>query len=532
MRNVTGVRQTVRLTGRYGAFALDFGVASIAPHRAWNAAALVSIAHPRLWSIDHPALYRATLTLSDKRHRRVGGFVTYSGIRSITVKRGRLMLNGRALNLRGAEFREQDLQLGGALDPAHLQRLVAWVRALGATVIRSDPLNPQIAEMADRDGILLWSDIPVTQQFSNLDPSQPTWPASALSLLKQNILANENHPSLLVWNIANELPSPSTSAEGSYIARAAALAHRLDPGSLASMAVGDWPGLPCDPAYAPLDVIGLNEYFGWYDVGGGATDDRDALSPFLDSVRACYPTKALFVSEFGFDANRDGPVEERGTYQLQADAAAFHLGVFASKPWLSGAIYFLLQDSVAYFGYTGGNPWPDPPFLHKGLLDFQGHPKPAWQVVADIYRATTQIAPALRGAVSTVPSEPSYGDRATRSSAEQTVRRSRDASSMTEPACFGEMFDRDYAGDQPLAVLRRQVQGQDRHQCRVAADRLRLMPGRRSRLRTDASLACDVTRQAFALNGNKSMLSASSGSPPTLSCKHPVSRGDTAIAQK
>ena len=176
MRNVTGVRQTVRLTGRYGAFALDFGVASIAPHRAWNAAALVSIAHPRLWSIDHPALYRATLTLSDKRHRRVGGFVTYSGIRSITVKRGRLMLNGRALNLRGAEFREQDLQLGGALDPAHLQRLVAWVRALGATVIRSDPLNPQIAEMADRDGILLWSDIPVTQQFSNLDPSRPLGP--------------------------------------------------------------------------------------------------------------------------------------------------------------------------------------------------------------------------------------------------------------------------------------------------------------------------------------------------------------------
>jgi beta-glucuronidase len=396
VRNVTGVRQTVRLTGRYGAFALDFGVASIAPHRAWNVEAFVSIPHPRLWSIDHPALYRATLALSDENHRRIGGFVTYSGIRSITVSGGRLMLNGRALNLRGVEFREQDLQLGGALDPAHLQRLVNWVRTIGATVIRSDPLNPQIAEMADRDGILLWSDIPVTQRFSNLDPSQPTWPASALSLLKQNILANENHPSLLVWNIANELPTPSSSAERSYIARASALAHRLDPGSLASMAVGDWPGLPCDAAHASLDVIGLNEYFGWYDVGGGATDDRDALSPFLDSVRACYPTKALFVSEFGFDANRDGPIEERGTYQFQADAAAFHLGVFASKPWLSGAIYFLLQDSVAYFGYTGGNPWPDPPFLHKGLLDFQGNPKPAWQVVADIYKATTQIAPLLR----------------------------------------------------------------------------------------------------------------------------------------
>ena len=123
---------------------------------------------------------------------------------------------------------------------------------------------------------------------------------------------------------------------------------------------------------------------------------RDALSPFLDSFRACYPTKALFISEFGFDANRDGPVEERGTYQFQADAAAYHLGVFASKPWLSGAIYFLLQDAATSLGYSGGNPWPDPPFDQKGLIDLYGNIKPAFAIVASIYRATMQIAPPLR----------------------------------------------------------------------------------------------------------------------------------------
>jgi beta-glucuronidase len=393
VRNVTAARQTVRLRGRYGTAPLDFGGATIAPHGTWTTTASVSIDRPRLWSIDHPELYHATLTLSDNLDRRIGGYVTYSGIRSITLRGGRLLLNGRLVNLRGVEFREQNLQLGAALDPAHLQRLMAWVRALGATVIRSDPLNPEIEEMADRDGILLWSDIPVTQQGNNLDPTQPTWPTSALALLQQNILANENHPSILVWNIANELPSPATQADAAYIAHAAALAHRLDPTSLASIAVSDWPGLPCQRAYGPLDVIGINEYFGWYDAGEGATADRDALSPFLDTVRACYPSKALLISEFGFDANRNGPVEERGTYQFQANAAAYHLDVFASKQWLSGAIYFLLQDSVSFPGYTGGNPWPDPPFFHKGLLDFEGNPKPAWQVVAAIYKQTIQIEP-------------------------------------------------------------------------------------------------------------------------------------------
>jgi beta-glucuronidase len=233
--------------------------------------------------------------------------------------------------------------------------------------------------MADRDGILIWSDIPVTQQGNNQDPNQPGWPASARGLLAGNILANENHPSVLVWSIANELPTAATVTETTYVASAARLAHRLDPARLVGMAVSDWPGAPCEQAYAPLDAIGVNEYFGWYDAGGGTTDDRDALSPFLDSVRACYPNKALFITEFGFDGSRNGPIEERGTYQFQADAAAYHLGVFASKQWLSGAMYFVLQDSIAFAGYVGGNPWPDPPFNHKGLLDFQGNQKPAWK---------------------------------------------------------------------------------------------------------------------------------------------------------
>jgi beta-glucuronidase len=394
VRNVTGQTQKVQLRGTYGTATLDFGSAAIAPHATWTAAAVARIAKPRLWSLEHPVLYRAALTLSDARGRVLGGYITYSGVRSITVTRdGRLALNGRLLNLRGVNLLEQNAQLGAALDPAHQRQLVGWVRALGATVIRSGPLSPEIEEMADREGILIWSDIPVNQYVNNQYLNQPAWLARAHADLEDNIVANGNHPSVMVWSVGNELPVPATSSEASYIAGASALAHRLDPTRPVGMAVSDWPGVACQTAYAPLDVIGFNDYFGWFDAGGGATDDRDALSPFLDSFRACYPNKALFITEFGFDGNRTGPVEERGTYQFQANAAAYHLGVFASKPWLSGAMYFLLQDTLAFPSYSGGNPWPEPPFNQKGLLDLQGNQKPAWGVVGSIYRATAQVAP-------------------------------------------------------------------------------------------------------------------------------------------
>ncbi|MBV9413373.1 MAG: hypothetical protein JO363_00190 [Solirubrobacterales bacterium] len=394
VRNVTRVRQKVSLRGSYGPAKLNFGSATIAPGRMWTASATARVAHPSLWAPGHPTLYAATLALSDSQGRHLGGYFTWSGIRTITVTAdGRLELNGRLLHLRGVNLHEQTLQGGAAMTPAQTAQLVSWVQQVGATIIRAHyPVGPEMEEMADRDGILIWSEVPVYQvQMPYL--GQPGVVAQARAMLRDNIEANENHPSILVWSIGNELPSPAPPAEASYIAGATALAKQLDPTRPVGMAVGNWPGLGCQSAWAPLDVIGDNEYFGWFSAGGGGDDDRDALSPFLDSVRACYPTKAIMVTEFGFDGNRDGPVEERGTYAFQANSIAFHLGVFATKPWLSGAIYFAMQNYVAFPQYSGGDPRPDPPFNEKGVLDLAGNPKPSFSVMSQIYHAMQQIAP-------------------------------------------------------------------------------------------------------------------------------------------
>ena len=394
VRNVTGARQKVQLRGLYGRVLLNFGSATIAPGATWTVRATARVPHPTLWAPGHPKLYAATLTLSDSRGRRLGGYFTWSGIRTVTVTPdGRLELGGRLLNLRGVNLHEQTLQTGAAMTPAQTAQMISWVQQLGATVIRAHyPVGPEMEEMADRDGILIWSEVPVYQvQAQYLD--QPGWLAQAHAMLQENILANQNHPSILVWSIGNELPSPVPAAEASYIAGAVALAHRLDPTRPVGMAVSNWPGLGCQGAWNMLDVIGDNEYFGWFDAGGGGDDDRDALGPFLDTVRVCYPTKAIMITEFGFDGSRDGPVEERGTYAFQANSVAFHLNVFATRPWLSGAMYFALQNYVAFPQYSGGDPRPDPPFNQKGLVDFAGNPKPAFAAVSQIYHATQQIAP-------------------------------------------------------------------------------------------------------------------------------------------
>ncbi len=397
VHNVTTSPQTVRLTGTYGSQRLFFGEHKLAAGASWSTSASVTIARPHLWSIGHGYLYKATLTLTDLKGKRLGGYLTYSGIRLIKVIDGRLTLNGRLLHIRGVNLHEQNITDGSAMTPAQLQQLFGYAKAVGATMIRAHyPLNPQIEELADRAGILLWSEVPVYQTADQY-LGQPGWLANAHALLRANILDNQNHPSIAIWSIGNELPQTVDTGEANYISSAAALAHQLDPTRPVGMAIKDWPGLPCQALqYSPLDVIGINEYFGWFDVGGGVTDDRDSLGPFLDSAHTCLPNKAIIITEFGVDGNRVGPVEERGTYAFQANTAAYDLGVFNARPWLSGALYFVLQDFVSFPGYSGGNPLPNAGLNQKGLFDFSGNPKPVEAVVSASYHNTAQLSPLKR----------------------------------------------------------------------------------------------------------------------------------------
>jgi beta-glucuronidase len=97
------------------------------------------------------------------------------------------------------------------------------------------------------------------------------------------------------------------------------------------------------------------------------------------------------VTEFGAEADRHGPVEERGTYEFQQAFVDYHLGVFATKPYLSGAVYWALEEFRVRPDWAGGNPHPNPPLHEKGLISFTGVRKPAYFDVRTAFHATRQL---------------------------------------------------------------------------------------------------------------------------------------------
>jgi beta-galactosidase/beta-glucuronidase len=297
------------------------------------------------------------------------------GLRRFTHdRRGRLYLNGRRLLLRGTSFHEQVPGRGAALGPADRDAIVARLRALGATLARQHyPPHPALLEAFDRYGILFWEQIPAFKLRGSLLGAGPIQ-RRALGLLRDAVLRDRNHASVLTWSIANET-DPPRAGEATYVRRAVALVHRYDRTRLiaadATAKVGEMPA-----AYRRLTAIGLNEYRGWYD---DAAVER--IFRTLRALHVRFPRQVLVTTEFGAEANRHGSSRTKGTYAFQRRYLLRQLRVMDRAPFLTGALVWVLRDFVVRPDWTGGNPRPDPPFTHKGLLRRDGTPKPAWSAV-------------------------------------------------------------------------------------------------------------------------------------------------------
>ena len=346
----------------------------------------VRIENPRLWEPGRPQLYPVTVEV-DVDGRRVARQTASAGIRSIKVKGGRLYVNGRTWKLRGASIHEDDPVVGAALTSAHRHRHMAELRRLGATITRAHyPLHPEYLELADRAGILVWDQIPVYQS-RDVALRRGEVREKGYAYLTATIKRDQNHPSVLAWSIGNELAPNPQRGQTRWLYRAAKLAKELDRTRLVAYDVAGYPTTQATKeAYAPLDALGVNSYFGWYPGPTGQLVNRAALGQYLDRLRAFYPGKALFVTEFGAEANRRGPAEEKGTFAFQTDFMRFHVRTYDSKPWLGGAIAWILQDFRVRPDWEGGNPKPTPPYNAKGLIDENGNRKPAYREVQRLYR--------------------------------------------------------------------------------------------------------------------------------------------------
>jgi beta-glucuronidase len=337
--------------------------------------------------------------------RRVGAYRLRFGVRKLETRRGGvILLNGRRVKLRGASVHEDDKDEGGALSQRTRNLLISRLRDLGATVTRSHyPLHPAFIEALDRNGILYWLDAPV-YQLPNSFFDQSRVRKSALRAVALTVRNNLNNVSVMAWALANE-PAGNRSELGvigsgleRYIEQGADAVRELDDTRFVTIDRQSRIGEPAtDRAYRHLDVLGVNEYFGWYDsyradLQRGPTT-VDELGGYLDGIHAANPNLPLMITEYGAEARGPGPVDQPGTYEYQRRFVIDHLRVHASKPYVAGSIHWALRDFRVHPTWVGGAPpgWADPPWHNKSLIEETNARKPVYYDLRKRFRRTRTL---------------------------------------------------------------------------------------------------------------------------------------------
>jgi beta-glucuronidase len=347
---------------------------------------------PKTWSPEHPDRYAATIAT------RAGGRVVQVdeheiGLRTVDVKDGMLRLNGRVLDLRGASIQEDIPGRGPAMTDADIDTTVDELKALGVNVTRAHYLlDPRLLDRFDEEGILVWSQAPVYHRDDFL--RTPGQRSRELDVVRDTILADRNHPSVITHSVANELTTKPDEQRYSqvWMRNAAALARDLDPTLPVSIDILSYPRIARQTTYDAFDMLGINSYYGWYKGKlEQSTADIDDLAPYLRAMRDKYPGKALVMTEFGAEATEPGPSDVKQTYAFQTQYLKRNLDIVDRLGFMGGAIYWTAREFAVKPEWDGG---AHPPletrdsFHHKGLISYDGKIKPAFDAAKDAFEAT------------------------------------------------------------------------------------------------------------------------------------------------
>lgn len=322
-----------------------------APLAFRNGAAEATLRAPnaRLWGPDDPYLYRLTLLLEEDG-RVADRYALDIGIRTIAVVGDQLLLNGRPIFLKGFGKHEDFPVHGRGLNLPLIVKDAGLLKWIGANSYRTShyPYSEEAMQMADRAGFLIVDETPAVGLFFD-DGEEGI--AARLAQCKQQIAEliarDKNHPSVIMWSIANEpivsqggfaamgRPSKLHEAAKPFFTELFALVRRLDPTRLvtveAPIASGyvDWLAL--------CDVLCIHRYTGWYSLSGQLSAAFESLAKELDQLHEQY-RKPIAITEFGADtiAGAHGEPAEMWTEEYQVEMLRGYLDVAAARPFVVG----------------------------------------------------------------------------------------------------------------------------------------------------------------------------------------------------
>lgn len=326
-------------------------------------------ANPELWTPENPKLYEVEVCCGEDHVRDRAGF------REIRVEQGEILLNGTPLFLRGVSCHEDSVANGRALTEEEKIETIKLAKRLGCNFMRLAhyPHSEEMARLADQMGMLLWEEVPVYWAIRFED--EKTY-EDARNQLRELMKRDFNRASVIIWSVGNE--NADTDPRLSFMSRLAECAHKEGGNRLVSAAclVNGEKNIIEDRLADHLDVIGINEYCGWY------TPDFEKLP---DLLSGSHPDKPVIITEFGADAlpGHHGTHWDKGTEECQAYVYERQLKELQKCDYVKGMTPWILYD----FRCPRRTSFLQNYYNRKGLCaEDKVYTKMAFEVLQEFYR--------------------------------------------------------------------------------------------------------------------------------------------------
>jgi beta-glucuronidase len=335
------------------------------------------------WSPAGPRMYRLAARLqathapargTHTNARTADGLAARYGMRGVEVVGGRLCLNGEPIFLKGLNWHEETPERGRSMRRHDYGDILDIAADLGANFLRNCGYtrHPQFYHAADERGVLVCDE---TDNFWVQNRQQRIQGRYGLSaaLVATMVWNQINHPSVVLWSLHNESQTTDQAVYRRWISQLRATATGIDPQHrpITWASATSW-----DPAFDLADIIGFNEYFGYF-----YGHDAD-LGRTLDAVHRQYPASPILITENGSyaDPGRHGSPTETGTEEWQADKLRQHWRQAAARAAnMAGYTYWLLKDykqRMNYNHHLNG-------ISAMGLMTFDSHPRAAYTAFRD-----------------------------------------------------------------------------------------------------------------------------------------------------
>ncbi len=322
----------------------------------------LEIPNVHLWDgVKDPYLYTATLQLQ-KDGKTVDEISTRFGVRTFRAdpKEG-FFLNGRKYPLHGVSRHQDRRGIGNALTRAEHDEDMALIREIGANTIRLAHYqhDQYFYDLCDEYGMIVWAEIPYISEH------MPNGRENTISQMKELIIQNYNHPSIVTWGVSNEITISTKESEDMLDNHRVLndLCHKMDPTRPTTLACYAMCG-PFNKVAHITDLVSWNLYLGWY-VPGLFLNDW-----WISFFHWRYPDRCLGYSEYGCEGmpNLHSSHPKRGdhTEEYQAIYHEFLVECFERHPYMWSTHVWNMFDFAADARDQGGEPGMN----HKGLVTF------------------------------------------------------------------------------------------------------------------------------------------------------------------